>query len=427
MALANNIIIVSDKKDDILAFCSKLDILRDIDSFIGSNIDGAFKSCKKNIPDSVVFFLHNNDTRIFEICKNIKQDLILKNTPIFCIFDRWDEEFALACFDAGINDFVVQPVNNSELLMRIMWGLQKSVIAREIEKNSVLLNDLGVSDKITGAYKPEFIARVFTNEINTAKKYKYPLSLMAVCLDNQNECNDKNYLSEIINEAIRNSDSFGMPDNDKFFIMLPQTAINGACTVYERIKSKLNENITISAGACESFNNMDYDSLSKLAIEALDNAISNGENNIVIANPEEKKTRKTRKSLGSLLKKIQSNKKDFEKFRYEFNNKVNAIILPVFNKTKDDLKEKYSENIIIDQSITDSKCYFTIKDPDTQNKIQLKIINPGFAKVIIDSIITKSDDQTKKRFAVNLSDLTEENIVKVLQNLVNEFNFMTES
>ena len=283
MTIANSIIIVSNRQEDILNYCSKIDILRDVDTFIGSNIDGAFESCRKNTPDAVIFFIYEKDPQILEILREIRQDPILKNTSIIFIYDSWDEEFALTSFDAGVNDFIVQPVNNSELLMRTLWSLQKSVLTREMDKKSTLLSDLGVYDKITRAYKPEFIKKVFTNEINNAKKYNFPIALMAVCLDAVTENYDNKYLAGIISDSIRATDCFGVNEEGNFIIVMRKTGILGAQKVYERVKSRLNAKITISAGISEFHSEMNYDSLTMSALKALKEAIDNGGSKIAVA------------------------------------------------------------------------------------------------------------------------------------------------
>ena len=426
MTIAKNIIIVSDKKDDILNFCSKLNILRDIDSFIGCRINEAMEYCVKNIPDTIIFFIYGNDARIVDICRHIRQDFVLRNIPILCIFDKWDEEYALACFDAGMKDFIIQPASDSEFLMRTMSMLQKSVMAREIDKKTALLSDLGVNDAVTGAYKPEYIPKVFTAEINAAKKYKYPLTLLAVSVDKPAKYSEDSYLSKIICRAVRNSDSFGIPEKNKFFIILPQTGINGADVVIERIKSKLDKGITISAGVCESFDGMDYELLSKYTLEALIKAVSGGENKVEIGHKEEKPVEETNTPSENLLDKVKANKQEYKKFRQEFTKKIEKVIMPVFNMVKNDLTEKYPGIIEVEQNISETKCLFIIKDIKRKSEVQLKIIDPGFARVVIDNVIIKSNDQIKKHFTVNVNDLTENNILKVLQNLFSEFKSINE-
>lgn len=134
MPKTNSILVVSDKQKDILEFRSKLMLLRDIDSIICTTTNKALEVCRKYIPDTLIVFTHTKETRLFEICKAIRFDPLLKNIPIIFIFDKYDEEFILSSFDAGINDYLILPVNNTEVLMRSIWSLQKSELTRELEK-----------------------------------------------------------------------------------------------------------------------------------------------------------------------------------------------------------------------------------------------------------------------------------------------------
>ena len=71
-----------------MEFRSKLMLLRDIDSIISTTINKALEFCRKYIPDTVIVFTHTNETRLFEICKAVRLDPLLKNIPIILIFDR---------------------------------------------------------------------------------------------------------------------------------------------------------------------------------------------------------------------------------------------------------------------------------------------------------------------------------------------------
>lgn len=422
MSTANSILVISDKDEDILKFRSKLVLLRDIDSIIGTTVDKAVEFCRKYIPDTVIAFVHDKNESLFEICKAIRLDSVLKNTPIIFIFDLFDEEFILSSFDAGISDYVVLPARESDILMRVIWCLQKSETARELEKKEMLLNDLGITDKTTGAYTSEFISKVFTNEINIAKKYKYPLVLMAVCVDikHKNKINDS-YLAGVVKKSIRNSDALGIPGEGKFYLILPKTRVKGACSVYDRIIKNLGTDLSVSAGICEYTIGMDYELISSFALDALNEAMSRGGNRVIVFEKPEKEDKKASKISKSWLNKVSTDKRDYESFKKSFSERINTVISPAFIKFQNEIKKQSSENVIAEQFVTDTKCFFSIKEAFEGAEALLKIIDPGFSRVIIDNYYTQSDNQTNKRLTVELNELTEENIVKILQNLYNEF------
>ena len=143
-------------------------------------------------------------------------------------------------------------------------------MARELEKKESLLKDLGVIDKVIGAYTAEFIPKVVSNEINTAIKYKYPFVLMALCLDAKYKSKiNEGYLSGVIKKSIRNSDILGIPETGKYYVIMPKTNTKGAYTVYSRIQNNLMSDLTISCGICEFSDGMNSDMLSSSALKLL--------------------------------------------------------------------------------------------------------------------------------------------------------------
>lgn len=426
MALTNSILVISDEQEDIVKFRSKLILLRDIDTVIDSNMEKAVESCHKYMPDTVIIFVNKKGEDLFTICKGIRKDPVLKVTPIFLIFNFFDEEYILSCFDSGMSDYIVMPAHDSEILMKVIWNLQKSEIARELEKKEILLSDLGAIDRKNEAYTFEFISKVFTNEINTAKKYKYPVTLMAICLDNNADKNKNSLLASIVKKSIRNTDILGIAGAGKFYIFMPRTKEQGGCTVYNRVKKHFKNDNTLSAGICESKGDMDFESLSSCASSALNDAISRGGNKVIVFNqPEDLK--EVSKNSKDWLNKIKSDKTNSETLKYKFSKKTNSVILPVFEKVKKDIKEKYQGKVVVEQFITDTKCFFSIKEPSNGTEISLKIVDAGFTSVILDQFNKFAGKTEDKRSVMEIAELTEENVTNILKNLFKEFKAVTTS
>jgi|GEM_PF-2914819 len=420
MALTNSILVISDKQEDIVKFRSKILLLREIDTVIESNTDKAIESCRKHVPDAVIIFVHDKNDNLVDICKKIRKDPVVKITPILLVFNFFDEQYMLSCFDAGMSDYIVLPARDSEILMKVIWNLQKSEMAREIEKKEILLSDLGAIDRKNEAYTFEFIPKIFTNEINTARKYKYPIVLMAICLDDNTDKSKNNFLASIIKKSIRTSDIMGIAGAGKFYIFMPRTEEKGGYAVYNRIKKHYKNEFSLSAGICESKGDMDFEYLSSCASNALNDAISRGGNRIIVFNriEEPKEDSKTTKEW---LSKIQSDKKSYETFKNKFSKKVYTIISPVFEQIKKDIEEKYKNNIVVEQFITDTNCFFSIKEPIDGTQISLKITDPGFARVMIDQFNKFAGKTEDKRSVMEITDLTEEIVVNILKNLFKEF------
>jgi len=417
MGTANSLLIIGDNHEEILKFKSKLMLLRDVDSIIESTVEKAIESCRKYIPDTIIIFIHDYSSRFFEICKAVRLDPVLKNTPILFLLDSYEEEYILSAFDAGISDYIVLPSRDSEVLMRVIWCLQRSEYQRDLEKKEVLLAELGVINKETGSYTPEYTAKVFSNEIATAQKYKNPTVLMAISVDKAFKgLISDTLLAGVINKSIRHADILGMPEEGKFYVILPKTRVEGVCTVYERIKNNATNDFTVSIGACELEEGMTFEELSKHTLKALDDALELG-NSLVISDKFENKEQ----NPDDWLDKVQTKSKNYKLFKQAFNKKLNNIISPIFYQVQQRLKSDYPENIVIDQFTTETKCYFSIKDTEHNNEAVLKITDPGLSKVIIDIFYTKSGMRTNDRQKIDLSELDEQYLLNTLEQVITEF------
>lgn len=423
MTLTNSILVISDKQENIANFRSKLILLRDIDNVIGAKYSQAVESCKNHMPDTIIAFVEDKSSYVLEFCKTLRKDSVLKTTPIFLIFSFFDEQYNLSCFDAGMSDYIVLPAKDSEILMKVIWNLQKSEMAREIEKKKVLLSDLGAIDPKHEAYTSEFLSKVFSNEINTAKKYKYSVTLAAICLDSNNDKPKNDLLVSIIKKSIRNSDILGIAGAGKYYIFMPRTEEKGGFAVYNRIRKYFNNSFSLSAGVCESKGNMDFEALSSCATSALNDAISRGGNRLIIFNNPEEINAKF-KSPKEWLHKIQSENKDSKTLRLEFVQKTCTIITGIFEKTQKEIEEKLKDKIVVEKFITDTKCFFSIKDPLCGIELSLKISDFGNAGVFMEQTNKSREKTETKHSNMEINDLTEENITKLLKQLSDEFTVL---
>jgi DNA-binding response OmpR family regulator len=451
MNIGYNVLIVSDKQNDILDIQSKMNISRSMDTVISCPLDKTVEFSRKYQPGVVILFAHKKDEKLFEICKIIRQDPHLKHISIIFIFDEFNEEFILASLTAGINDYIVSPIKKIDILAHLSWCLKKNELIRELEFKTSMLKELGVIDKVTGLYLSSFSNIVFNYHINNARRNGRPLIFMAVSpdLQHKNKINNE-YLSKAIKKTSRNTDVAGISDDGVFFVLLPETELKGGYTFYNKLIKNLGNMFTISAGFCESFSEMDYESLKFLSLKALSEAMANGGNRVFVCNSDLFKAEVKnipQKSQGispgkqenhnqeerfpsdqqkNWIDKIQVNKKSYDYFRKEFKKKVHEVIAPVFYKMRDNLKIKYPTSIIIDHDITETKCSFSVKEIFKGTESIVQIIDPGLSYVKMEHYLIKEGKQSVTRYNIELNDITEKYLGEILQDLLNEFEIVSD-
>jgi diguanylate cyclase (GGDEF)-like protein len=173
----------------------------------------------------------------------------------------------------GASDFVFKPVRFEELLLRLRRVLKERRLTKERVQMLEKLKQLSITDGLTKLYNSRYFYNQLKIEIDRTIRYKRPLSLLLLDIDNFKEHND-NYghlegdkilvkLGEVIKSCLRNMDSAYRYGGEEFTVILPETEGSEAATVAERIRAAVeketfptqNEDepifITISIGVTE--------------------------------------------------------------------------------------------------------------------------------------------------------------------------------
>lgn len=138
----------------------------------------------------------------------------------------------------------------------------------EIENNRKLLRTLATTDKLTKIYNRFKFDEILSVETSRSRRYKTPLSIAVFDIDLFKSINDlyghdigDSLLEEvttIVKSIIRTSDSFARWGGDEFAIILPNTKLENAYQLAEKIRTTIEshtfaskESVTISIGLAE--------------------------------------------------------------------------------------------------------------------------------------------------------------------------------
>lgn len=129
-----------------------------------------------------------------------------------------------------------------------IFSTQVSMILAMIRAREQILG-LAETDDLTGIWNKRFFRRQLPQEIERARTYGVPLSLLLFDIDEFKQINDGHghvagdvVLSELcgaVRETLRPPDFIARFGGDEFAIILPHTDLAGACAVAERILAKV--------------------------------------------------------------------------------------------------------------------------------------------------------------------------------------------
>lgn len=164
--------------------------------------------------------------------------------------------------------------------------LSSKKIINELEEKVKKITEISETDEMLGIYNRAKFFDVLKFEINRSCRYEHPLSLIMFDIDKFKEINDKYghlvgdkiliRMTELIKNKIREIDSFARYGGDEFMIINPETNLNDAVKLAERLRQKIEnedfaevEKATCSFGVAELKAEDDIDSLLKRVDDCL--------------------------------------------------------------------------------------------------------------------------------------------------------------
>ncbi|SHJ36722.1 diguanylate cyclase [Parasporobacterium paucivorans] len=205
---------------------------------------------------------------------------------------------------------VQQPCKNGEIIwvevtLQLKYNTCQEIeiigVSRNIEKRKKTEKEvlyLSTHDYLTGCYNRAFFEKRAEEELERSTRYHKPISFLMLDLDFFKKINDTyghiagdgvlKKFAETINAILRSSDIFARFGGEEFIVLIPETTIDGAVNVAEKICSAIentvqpmNEKITVSIGVVERNADESLDDLYRRVDQQLYQAKASGRNRVV--------------------------------------------------------------------------------------------------------------------------------------------------
>ena len=204
----------------------------------------------------------------------------------------------------GASDLIIKPIRLEDLLLRINVVLKKRSEKQENCRKLEELTFLTTRDDLTGLFNTRQFYRHIAKEVDRSNRYFRPLALILMDIDNFKSLNDTyghlfgdkilSGIGEIIKLAIRTQDTAYRYAGDEFTIILPETELEMAISVAERVRQAIEIEtqalsypkplkVTVSIGVVEYLTDEDIKSFVHRADSAMYVSKKRGRNKISIA------------------------------------------------------------------------------------------------------------------------------------------------
>ncbi|WP_022668473.1 GGDEF domain-containing response regulator [Desulfospira joergensenii] len=202
---------------------------------------------------------------------------------------------------AGASDFIFKPFRFEELDLRLKRVLREAAFKRERTKMLKDMEQLAITDALTGLHNSRQFFRQIKLEIQRFNRYSRALSLLILDIDFFKNYNDTwghlegdkvlMGIGRVISSCMRSMDTAYRYGGEEFAIILPETGLKRACVVGARIKDLIASEVfepepgvkavvTVSIGASELNRDEDVTSFIKRTDKALYKSKESGRNRL---------------------------------------------------------------------------------------------------------------------------------------------------
>ncbi len=296
------VLIVDDVRSNLKVVGAILDRVGYSTTFATSG-QQAFERMKKSKPDLILLDVMMPEMDGIEVCKQIKGMSQYEEIPIIFVTASHENKTIMEAFEQGAVDYITKPFYSGELLARVKIHLELKYTRDELKKTLISLNTLATIDGLTGVFNRRHLFILAEQEFHRVRRYGSSFSVFILDVDHFKQIND-NYghnigdetlksLAITTQELLRKVDLFGRFGGEEFVVFLPETDIDQALQVAERIRQKIaNLNlefdskilpITVSIGlATYVSTDPTIDEMLKRADLALYEAKRGGRNQVVV-------------------------------------------------------------------------------------------------------------------------------------------------
>ena len=239
-----NILIVDDTEINIDIL---IDLLSDTyEVLVALDGESVFEIVEENRLDLILLDIMMPYMDGYEVCRRLKLNRNTKDIPIIFITAKTDEASIERAYDVGGFDYVTKPFKPKELRAKVKLQLQLQKLIKELEASQKELKFLASTDPMTELYNRRYFSTISKHILDLAKRDATPTSIIMLDIDNFKNVNDTYghkvgddviiSLAKLLQKFTRKSDIACRFGGEEFVILLPETAINGASVIAEKIR-----------------------------------------------------------------------------------------------------------------------------------------------------------------------------------------------
>jgi len=249
-------------------------------------------------PDAILLDIEMPGLDGYQVLAQLKADPTLADIPVVFLTGRTGTADMVEGLRAGAHDYLRKPFEPAELMARIAGAVRIKRLQDELRLRNEELDQLSRIDGLTGLFNRRHIDEHLRKEAAGARRHKQPLAVLMIDIDHFKHVNDTeghpggdHVLAEFadrLRSVVRVCDTVGRWGGEEFIIVAPQTDLDGAVALGERVRSAIAERgvdfgdhvvaVTVSVGCASGSDTAE--ALVAIADRALYRSKSNGRNQV---------------------------------------------------------------------------------------------------------------------------------------------------
>jgi len=240
------------------------------------NGNEAVKHVLQALPDLIILDVMMPEMDGMDACRLIKENEATRDIPIIFLSARDETDMKVSGLSLGADDYISKPFETEELVARVHVAIrlkrkrdQLRSSAEDASLRAELAQERAMTDSLTTLFNRYGLQSILAREHAEARRYNRQLSCVLIDLDNFKAINDTyghgvgdlalQQVAAILREAVRGSDAVFRYGGEEFLVLLPQTEIEGAIALGEKIRAEVASRkfgdrecaftLTLSAGA----------------------------------------------------------------------------------------------------------------------------------------------------------------------------------
>ena len=401
-----SIILISDNKKAETELAEKLLLLRNSDDIETLGFDAIQDLFKKYYTDVILLDSYGRETSIETQIRYIKE----QDRHVFLILlsKSSEPDFIAGMYDCGIDDYILPSSTPADILIKVVNAIKRAEERRIAYKNELLLKELDVISSESGFYTERCANELLNQELEHISDGIF----MIVTYDELDRARfSLDALRSALSLSVRKSDTVVELKTSKFYILLPNTDINGGIAVFRKIKENLQEAFRLKAGI-EKITSKDFRIIEQKASAALSEAMLSA-NDYCIYTEKEQALQEKDWNI-----EIEPEKKDFKLFRQKFLKKTENVITPVFYRLQKVFEDELPDTKI-EQSTDEFQCIFHLKS--LKQTSRLTIVYAGLGKIVLYITHSGLDSPENREIVLPLKDLTEKSLSDIVCTFVEEY------